>query len=66
MLALGKATHKRGGDLMRFDTTPHQFYGGIDLYARSMYVCIVNRNGEILAHRNMKAAPDLFLKAVAP
>jgi transposase len=31
-----------------------------------MYVCIVNRDGEILLHRNMKAAPDSFLKAVAP
>jgi transposase len=31
-----------------------------------MYVCIVNRDGEILVHRNMKAAPDPFLKAVAP
>jgi hypothetical protein len=31
-----------------------------------MYVCIVNRDGEILLHRNMKAAPEPFLKAVAP
>jgi transposase len=31
-----------------------------------MYVCIVNHAGEILVHRNMKAAPEPFLKAVAP
>jgi transposase len=31
-----------------------------------MYVCIVNQGGEVLVHRNMKAAPDTFLKAVAP
>jgi transposase len=31
-----------------------------------MYVCIVNHDGEILVHRNMKAAPEPFLKAVAP
>jgi transposase len=31
-----------------------------------MYVCIVNQEGDILLHRNMKAAPDPFLKAVAP
>jgi transposase len=31
-----------------------------------MYVCIVNRDGEILVHRHMKAAPEPFLKAVAP
>jgi transposase len=31
-----------------------------------MYVCIVNHDGEILVHRNMKAAPEPFLRAVAP
>jgi hypothetical protein len=31
-----------------------------------MYVCIVNHDGEILLHRNMKAAPEPFLKAIAP
>ncbi len=51
---------------MRFYTQQHPFYCGIDLHARSMYVCIVNRDGEILLHRNMKAAPEPFLKAVAP
>jgi hypothetical protein len=66
LLALGKATHNRGGDLRRFDTTQHQFYCGVALHARSMFVCIVNRDGEILGHRHMKAAPDPFLKAVAP
>jgi transposase len=51
---------------MRFYTQQHSFYCGIDLHARSMYVCIVNRDGEILLHRNMKAAREPFLKAVAP
>jgi transposase len=51
---------------MRFYTNQHPFYCGIDLHARSMYVCIVNRDGEILMHRNMKAAPEPFLKAIAP
>jgi hypothetical protein len=31
-----------------------------------MYVCIVNRDGEILVHRHMPARPDPFLKAMAP
>jgi hypothetical protein len=31
-----------------------------------MYVCILNQHGEILVHRNMKAAPEAFLKAIAP
>jgi transposase len=51
---------------MRFYTHRHPFYCGIDLHARSMYVCIVNHAGEILLHRNMKAAPEPFLKAIAP
>ena len=51
---------------MRFYTTQHPFYCGIDLHARSMYVCVLSQDGEILLHRNMKAAPEPFLKAVAP
>ncbi len=51
---------------MRFYTKPHQFYCGIDLHARTMYVCILNRDGEIMVHRNMKASPDALLKVVAP
>jgi hypothetical protein len=31
-----------------------------------MYVCIVNQEGEILLRRNMNAAPEPFLKAIAP
>ena len=51
---------------MRFYTKQHPFYCGIDLHARSMDVCIVNHDGEIVLHRNMKAAPEPLLKAVAP
>jgi hypothetical protein len=51
---------------MRFYTKPHQFYCGIDLHARTMYLCILNQAGEILVHRNMKVAPEPFLKAIAP
>jgi transposase len=51
---------------MRFYTTQHQFYCGIDLHARTMYVCILNQSGEVLVHRNMKTSPDTFLKVIAP
>jgi transposase len=51
---------------MRFYTNQHPFYCGIDLHARSMYVCILSHDGEIVLHRNMKAAPEAFLKAIAP
>ena len=51
---------------MRFYTQQHQFYCGIDLHARSMYVCILHYDGEILVPRTMQAAPEPFLQAVAP
>jgi transposase len=51
---------------MRFYTQQHPFYGGIDWHARTMYLCILNRDGEILVHRNMPAGPKPFLKAIAP
>ena len=51
---------------MRFYTKQHQFYCGIDLHARTMYLCILNREGEILVHRNMPAGPEPFLKTIAP
>ena len=50
----------------RFYTTQHPLYCGIDLHARSMYVCVLSQDGEIRLHRNMPAAPEPFLKAVAP
>ena len=51
---------------MRFYTKQHRYYCGIDLHARSMYVCILDQQGEILLQRNMPCAPELFLKALAP
>jgi transposase len=51
---------------VRFYTKQHQFYCGIDLHAHSMYLCILDRDGEIVLHRNMQAAPEPFLKAIAP
>jgi transposase len=51
---------------MRFYTTQHKFYCGIDLHARSMYLCVLNQDGEVLLHRDMKAAPGPFLQAIAP
>ena len=51
---------------MRFYTTTHQYYCGIDLHARVMYLCIINSEGEIVLHRNMKADPESLLKAIEP
>jgi transposase len=51
---------------MRFYTQSHDAYCGIDLHARTMYVCILNQDGEMLLHRNMKTTAEAFLKAIAP
>jgi transposase len=51
---------------MRFYTHSHKHFCGIDLHARSMYLCILDAEGKVLLHRNMKATPEAFLNAVAP
>src|SRR6201993_4934677 len=51
---------------MRFYTKQHQTYCGIDLHARTMYICILNQAGEILVHHNFTASPETFLKVIAP
>jgi len=51
---------------MRFYTHQHPFYCGLDLHARSMYVCVLSHDGDIGLHRNRKAAPQPFLKAWLP
>ena len=53
-------------DLRRFYTPQPPFSGGIDVHARTMYLCIVHQDGAILVHRNMPAGPEPFLTAVAP
>jgi transposase len=51
---------------MRFYTAQHQFYCGIDLHARSIYICVMDQAGTLLLHKNLPANPDVFLKAIAP
>ena len=51
---------------MRFYTQQHRHYCGVDLHARSMYLCVIDQNAQVLLHRNLRAAPELFLKAIEP
>jgi hypothetical protein len=50
---------------MRFYTKQHTYDCGIDLHARSMYVCVLEQEGTILLHRKMKTAPEALLIAIA-
>lgn len=51
---------------MQFYTGQHQYYCGIDLHARTMYVRIIDSTGAIVAHRNMPSAPEPLLSFIAP
>jgi transposase len=53
---------------MRFFTPPPdaRFYAGIDLHARSLFLCVLDRGGQERFARNLAAAPAPFLKAVQP
>jgi transposase len=50
---------------MRFYTTQHRYYCGVDLHARRMYICVLDADGQIRVHRNGHATPDHFLTTVA-
>ncbi len=51
---------------MRFYTGQHQHYCGIDLHARTLYLCILDAEGNVLLHQNLPCDRQLFLKAVEP
>ena len=52
---------------MRFYTGQHRYYCGIDLHARTMYLCILDHeSGKIVLHRNVRCEPGLFLQAIKP
>jgi transposase len=51
---------------MRFYNQVHRFYCGIDLHARSMYLCILDQAGAILLHQNFAADPNALRQAIAP
>ena len=51
---------------MRFYTRQHQFYCGIDLHARTMYVCILDGAGNVLVHKDLAAGPEALLRVIAP
>ena len=52
---------------MKYYTSITQFNCGIDLHARQMYVCLMDRDGHKLVHTNIKNNDfDYFLQRVAP
>lgn len=51
---------------MRFYTTQHLYYCGVDLHARSMFIRIIDNRVNTVAHKNIPADPDCFLNFIAP
>jgi len=52
---------------MKYYTSTTEFNCGIDLHARQMYVCVLDRTGKKLVHTNIKNNDfAYFLKLVAP
>jgi len=51
---------------MLFYTKQHQYYCGIDLHEKTMYICIVDQSGKIRFHRNLETSREEFLAAIAP
>jgi hypothetical protein len=51
---------------MKFYTHTHKHYCGIDLHARTLYVCILDQKGTVLVHKNFPAYPDALLRLITP
>jgi transposase len=51
---------------MRFYNQQHQYYCGVDLHARSMYLHVLDQQGQTRFDRDLPAGPDAFRAAVAP
>ena len=51
---------------MEFYHTTHRHYCGIDLHARSLYLCILDQQGEVLLHKEIKAQPERLLAVIEP
>ena len=51
---------------MRFYTGQHQYYCGIDLHTKNMYICILDQAGKILAHKNIPTSPQALLQILEP
>lgn len=50
---------------MNYYTKQHRHYCGVDLHARSMYVVIIDSQGNVLKERNIRTEPAAFLALVA-
>src|SRR5262249_34541150 len=50
---------------MRYLTATAASYVGVDLHARTLFVCVLDHDGTVQLSRNLPARPQPFLDAVA-
>jgi len=51
---------------MDYATIDSTYYCGVDLHARTMYLCLMDQSGQIHVHRNIKNDFALFQRVLAP
>jgi transposase len=51
---------------MNFYNHTHPYYCGIDLHARSLYVCIIDQAGETRVHKEIPANPEKLKQLLEP
>lgn len=51
---------------MKFYTKTHDYYCGIDLHSRNLYVCILDTEGQVCVHKNIAAHPERLKKLIEP
>ena len=51
---------------MRYLTATAASYVGVDLHARTLFVCVLDQAGTVRFSRNLPAKPEPFLSAIAP
>jgi transposase len=51
---------------MRLYSNQHRYYCGIDLHAKTMYVCVLDQAGAVMVHRNLPTTREAFEKVIGP
>ena len=49
---------------MRFYTTQHRFYAGIDLHARTPHLCVLDAAGTVVFDKGLPCWPNALLRAL--
>jgi hypothetical protein len=51
------------GGRMKFYVKQHEYYYGIDLYARTMHICIIDKEGAIVKQKTLTLVLKSFYKS---